>query len=288
MAAFEAAGEAWQEEPLTEVILAAAAPFVKFAKFTHREEREVGADWLWWWVDARGEAFGTLVQAKRLKGGPNRWDIDFNYRNGEQRRHLIQSGLDLRVPPMYALYLGTPSWRAGAFCAAETHVPGCESCEKRTVSLAPAIVLSTAHGAHDQEVSLMLEAGLPLETIADRRHSVAPVWDANLSEADEELKSFLDEPQTGARRVAQLVFERVCSIRWLAHSASTWTPLARGLESVFQSLPDDAGHYTRPYFPEILDGLRWEAPDYVLDVLADQPLPSWLTNRYAGVAILSC
>lgn len=152
---------------MTELILAAAFPVVKFAKFTHHQEFAVGADWLWWWIDSNGEAFGMLVQAKRLKRLAARWDIDFDYRNGEQRRQLVATGLDLRVPPVYGLYLGTSSWRDGAFCRAPVHSAGCSNCEQSTVCVVPAIVLTAAWGTRSQEVSLALDAALPLEAVAD-------------------------------------------------------------------------------------------------------------------------
>ncbi|UYN82920.1 MAG: hypothetical protein KIT89_09385 [Microcella sp.] len=273
---------------MTELLLAAAFPVVKFAPFTRHQEKRVGADWLWWWVDSKGEAFGMVVQAKRLKREASAWDIDFDYDLGRQRQNLLRAGLDLRVPPIYALYLGTVNARQGAFCRAPKHFEACVSCERATVSLAPAIVLASAVGAHDQEVSLMLDIALPLEDVLDPRVIAAPIWDRNLHLADTDLAEFLEGEQGGARRVAQLLFDRVCSNRWLSHSAAAEATVTRGTESVFRKLPDDTGHYGRPYYSEILDGLRWEAPDYVRDVLADQAVPSWLSNEFAGVAVFAC
>lgn len=287
MAIFENAGDTWHEEPMTELLLSAASPVVKFATFTHHEEAAVGGDWLWWWVDDAGESFGMLVQAKRLLRSTNKWDIDFEYKNGDQRRALVRTGLELHVAPMYAIYQGTSDWRAGAFCRELPHRASCQSCERSTVSLVPAIVTDFAVD-HDVRVSLAMDAALPLEFISDPEITVNPVWDSNLEDLDPELFQFLRQPQAGARRVAQLVFERVTKIRAMQFSGPTETQLERGTEAIFPIQPDDWGHFARPYYPEILDGLRREAPDYVLDVLTDQEVPSHISDRVDGIAVFHC
>lgn len=288
MAKSDAAGDVWHEETVTDLVVNEAHPVVKYAKFTRRQEAEVGADWLWWWLDDDGFAFGMLIQAKRLRRSSTRWTIDFNYHKGSQRRQLIQTGLELRVPPMYALYLGTPKWRDGALCGAPVHLNDCEWCERSIVSIAPAIVLAAAVGDEGQEVSLMLDAALPLETIADPEVTVERVFDRNLATLSPEVSEFLNTPQLGAKRVAQLVFERVTELRMLQHSGPSGTVTDRGTEPLFRALPDDVGHFGRAYYPEILDGLRERAPDYVLDVLADQPVPEEIATKVAGVVVFRC
>jgi len=67
MIAMDDAGSTWHETTITGIVLQHAHPTVKFVDFNQRQEGATGADWLWWWVDATGEAFGMLVQAKRLK-----------------------------------------------------------------------------------------------------------------------------------------------------------------------------------------------------------------------------
>lgn len=286
MAVMDIAGDTWGEVPVTAILLAAGAPTIKFATFTQQhQEPLVGADWIWWWVDSNGEAFGMVVQAKRLKKLPKGWEIDFDYKNGAQRAALLESAFDLRLPAMYALYLGTPVWRDGAFCQASKHSESCVSCDRSTVSMLPAIVTTAALGVHSVEVSLALDATLPLEAIADPAIRVDPVWDSNLRDLEPDVAEFLREPQMGARRVAQLIFERVTYVRAMGFSGAAGTSLLRGTEQVFPNIPDDFGHFSRRYWPEILDGLRRKAPDYVLDLIADQPLPDHISSRFAGIAV---
>jgi len=128
---------------------------------------------------------------------------------------------------MYALYEGTSEWRAGAFCRQPTHTEPCESCLRSTVSLVPAIVTDFA-AAHDVQVSIVMEASLPLESIADPEVIVDDVWNSNLKDLDPDLAEFMFEPQSGARRVAQMVFERVTKIRAGQFSGPTGTKIERG------------------------------------------------------------
>ncbi|PAY23848.1 hypothetical protein CEY15_06300 [Dietzia natronolimnaea] len=86
MAACEAAGLQWTEEPVTEILLSRTSPRVRFATFTRKQEAKVGADWLWWWVAPSGESFGMIVQAKRLYVDKAKWSFKFNHNSGEQRR----------------------------------------------------------------------------------------------------------------------------------------------------------------------------------------------------------
>ncbi|PPF61590.1 hypothetical protein C5E11_14845 [Clavibacter michiganensis] len=287
MASFEAAGATWHEEPMTELLLGAASPVVKFAQFTRQQEATVGADWLWWWIDDFGEAFGMLVQAKRLLHHRKGWDIDFDYKTGDQRRALVQTGLDLGVAPMYALYLGTSEWRSGAFCQDMPHRDPCSACERSTVSMVPAIVTDFA-ASHSTQVSTAMEVAMPIEFISDKEITANPVWDSNLSDLDMDLATFLFEPQKGARRVAQMIFQRVTKVRAMMFSGPTGVVVTRGAEPIFRNVPDDLGHFRRRYYPEILDGLRHEVPDYVLDVLSDQEVPENIRGRLAGVAIFHC
>lgn len=103
----------WHEETITDLVLAEVPPHVTVAPFTRREEARVGADWLWWWLDDVDEAFGMLVQAKRLKkGSSGHWKFGFSASDGEQQRRLVRAADYLHVPSVYALYTGTPKGRA--------------------------------------------------------------------------------------------------------------------------------------------------------------------------------
>jgi hypothetical protein len=77
MAGMMDSGHMWREEAATQVLLSTAHPRVRFRQFTANEEKENGADWLWWWVDRDGTSYGLLVQAKILKTHGKRWSIDF-------------------------------------------------------------------------------------------------------------------------------------------------------------------------------------------------------------------
>jgi hypothetical protein len=75
------AGLVWSEPTVTEIYLTAAHGdgLLGAVAFNNREEPRVGADWLWWFVDGRGEAFGMLVQAKRIHGMDPKLTFDFTH-----------------------------------------------------------------------------------------------------------------------------------------------------------------------------------------------------------------
>jgi len=62
-------GMMWDERIVTDLLLAEAYKEngIRYAPFTQRQESEVGADWIWWFIDRSGECFGMLIQAKSLK-----------------------------------------------------------------------------------------------------------------------------------------------------------------------------------------------------------------------------
>jgi hypothetical protein len=56
----------WPEEAATVQLLMAVHPELSYVAFTRHEESQIGADWLWWFLDSTTrEAFGLLVQAKK-------------------------------------------------------------------------------------------------------------------------------------------------------------------------------------------------------------------------------
>lgn len=99
MAACETSGLPWTEEPVTEILLSRTAPQVRFVTFTRRQEAQVGADWLWWWVAPGGESFGMIVQAKRLYVQKEKWFFKFNHNAGQQRHALFRAAEALNVAP---------------------------------------------------------------------------------------------------------------------------------------------------------------------------------------------
>src|SRR4051794_13395483 len=102
------AGEMWAEETATDLLLEKTWPDVWHRKFTRKRESVVGADWLWWWIDASGTSFGLLTQAKVLKRKGPRWHIDFDYRpkgaDSTQIDTLIDASRVFDVPAAHVLY----------------------------------------------------------------------------------------------------------------------------------------------------------------------------------------
>lgn len=107
------ASATWREETATELVLANTFPTIRFADFNRGEEAETGADWLWWWVAPSGEAFGSLVQAKKLTftdaGTPK---IDWRHSRGRQYGDLNRAATHLGVPALYAIYFGGLDYRS--------------------------------------------------------------------------------------------------------------------------------------------------------------------------------
>lgn len=170
MARMDQAGSTWHETNVTDIVLTTAYAIVKFADFNQNQEGKTGADWLWWWVDRTGEAFGMLVQAKRLKIG-KRWTIDFTYPDGtgNQQRNLLATANQLNVAPVYALYLGTQAYRAPATCGLSGHDDDdCPRCRMATISVLPAIIATTGGGFNgDDNAEYTISHSSPLEILGD-------------------------------------------------------------------------------------------------------------------------
>ncbi len=289
MARMDQAGSTWHETTVTDIVLTTAHPIVKFADFNQNQEGTTGADWLWWWVDSTGEAFGMLVQAKRLKVG-KRWTIDFTYPDGtgNQQRKLFVTANELNVAPVYALYLGTQAYRGPATCGLSDHDnDDCLRCRMATVSVLPAIIATTGGGLNgDDDAEYTIRHSFPLETLGDPTHQPVCRYDLNLRLVDDALRDFLLQPQQGARLIAKTLFERVSSVRRLQFSAATLDKVAGDTAQVFHEYPSDRGHLGVPYYEHILRGLRVSAPSYVLDLLADQPLPPEVSSKVAGIVVV--
>ncbi len=289
MIAMDDAGSTWHETTITGIVLQHAHPTVKFVDFNQRQEGATGADWLWWWVDATGEAFGMLVQAKRLKIG-NRWTIDFSYPNGtgSQRDKLFATARELGVPPVYGLYLGTQAYRAPVTCDRADHDDrDCLACRMATVSLLPAILATIGGGMNsDDDAIWAAEHAIPVETLVRPGEQPDCSGDLNLAIVDDELRDLLLANQHGARKVAKALFERVSSARTMQFSAATKMMIEGDAEQVFDRYPSDRGHLGVAYYEHILRGLRTAAPAYVLDVLADQPVPRAVADLVEGIVIV--
>lgn len=289
MIAMDDAGSTWHETTITGIVLQHAHPTVKFVDFNQRQEGVTGADWLWWWVDGTGEAFGMLVQAKRLRIG-HRWTIDFSYPNGtgSQRDKLFATARELGVPPVYGLYLGTQAYRAPVTCDRADHDDhDCLECRMATISLLPAILATIGGGMNsDDDAIWAAEHAIPVETLADPAEQPNCAGDLNLAIVDDELRDLLLAPQHGARQMAKALFERVSSVRTMQFSAATKTMIDGDTEQVFDRYPSDRGHLGVAYYEHILRGLRTAAPAYVLDVLADQPVPQTVADLVEGIIVV--
>ena len=284
MAACEESGLQWTEEPVTEILLSRAAPEISFATFTRNQESEVGADWLWWWVAADGEAYGMLVQAKRLYVNGSRWSFKFDHNSGEQRRALFGAALALDVAPAYSLYLGTQRYRGSADCGRVSHeAEDCVDCALLAISLMPANLavshlVTDAHDTYSQSV--------PLEAAFDNAEKQSAWLGAINADLTPELREFLQTPQSGVRAIARSLVDRVLQVRQgqFSKNVEAAIPTER-LGAIFPELPGDRGHFGSPYMPLLLRGLVHAPPDYVIAMIAGEPLGEAPAENIAGVVL---
>lgn len=284
MAACEATGLQWTEEPVTEILLSRTAPQVRFVAFTRREEAEVGADWLWWWIAPSGESFGMVVQAKRLYVQKDKWSFKFNYNAGQQRRALFEAAEALEVAPIYCLYLGTQRYRAAASCGAKIHSQeGSELCAMRAVSVMPSLL---AEGHLVADAASTYERSLALESAFDEAEEQSAWLGAINADLTDEVRAFLTTPQAGVRAIARSLVDRVLVVRGGQFSKSVERMVrTEQLGSVFPDLPGDRGHFGAQYLPLMLRGLVQSPPDYVLSIIAGDALGEPPADNIAGVAL---
>jgi hypothetical protein len=217
----DAAQIVWAEETVTELVLAGAHPEVTTVTFTKRQEGCVGADWLWWWLDEAGEAFGMLVQAKRLRED---WSIDFLYRGGEQLRLLRESAEALKVPDVFALYLGARDFRVRMRRDSDAQMRMLAE-SGAAVSVVPGWIVReltpTLPETSVIDVPRVIAYSLPLEDLVEP--GVAhPIRMPRQGEPLPELQSFLTQPQDGAQIVARNVLALAASQGRV--SGSWWPP----------------------------------------------------------------
>ena len=287
MSAFDAEGEAWDETAITALLLSTTYPLARYVKFNQVEEGTTGADWIWWWIDeVTGEAFGAVVQAKRLKKESSRWYIDFRYRGDHQRQSLEFLGQYFEVVPLYVLYLGTTDYRNGAFCRAEKHADECELCASSTLSVVPAL-LTRFGGSKYDETGIALSFHVSLEELVDPAVDPDVYWGQDFAHATDEFVRFLHEPQAGARQIARSIVDQLRRAREGMFSAATDAPSAVQSDSVFSSVPYDHGHFAEPYFQNALRGLRSAPPEYVQRFLATGELPEIPDGQVAGLAVFT-
>lgn len=124
------------EEEQTVVLCGTAYPQVEYAQFNRQQEARLGADWLWWFLDASGECFGILIQAKKLRRTGSGWRIDLDYRSGgrPQMYKLLDTADHFSVPAAYLLYSGDAEYRRGLSCGLGHLERYCAKCERSAVT----------------------------------------------------------------------------------------------------------------------------------------------------------
>ncbi|MEV0938623.1 hypothetical protein ACIBMX_47075 [Streptomyces phaeochromogenes] len=281
----------FREVTATQVLLAAASPRIQFAEFTADEEKENGADWLWWWVDQDGTCYGLLAQAKILKSRGRHWSIDFTYRtqgdDQTQISKLIRAANRFDVPAAYVLYCGDTQYRATLECDRAHDGVLCRERDHVGVSTVPALVAETAVGLYGRNsgVSAFHDA-LPVEDLAGPDGQDEPIVPLARGLA-EDLSRFLRQPQRGSRRVAKELLRPVQRIRHGQFAEAAVMERAVPITgTLFADIPNDLGHFSVPYLAHMLRGLRHEVPDYVHDVLDGRTPPAWVTDHLGGIVVI--
>ncbi|MFF7249843.1 hypothetical protein ACFZBU_38770 [Embleya sp. NPDC008237] len=129
----------------------------------------------------------------------------------------------------------------------------------------------------------MLHYSAPLEDLADPGLRGNPVRDLPGRRCGPALTAFLKDPQYGARSVAKEIFRQLSEARRRQFSMATDERTTHGESKVFPELPTDRGHFPRPYFPEVLCGLRTALPGYARDALEGRTVPTGITDKLAGI-----
>lgn len=287
-------GHMWKETTVTDILCANSSPPLKYAEFTQFEENAVGADWVWWWIDSStGEAFGMLVQAKRLEcSRGNRWSVNFGYQprsgEGDQVTRLLLAARHLNISAGYLVYSGDKLYRrnleCGLTCGGELD---CARCEQ--ISVAFTSGLMAAEIAFEQDFNGTINDlgwAMPLDALADPRTIAQPFFDINDECIGTELRDFLRKPQSDARHVARAIFEQVSNKRKQQFAALDSKISTVDGGPIFRDLPVDRGHLREPYWPFVLRGLRKKAPQYVHDIAAGSRPPKWLTRYARGLVVV--
>ena len=313
----DAAGLPWGEEAVTEGVWLAGMPTFQVVPFGRRQERAVGADWLWWVLGPGEECFGMLVQAKRLRRrGSGPWRLDVGYRGGEQAERLQDTADALSVPAVYALYLGGTVLRSGSPSRHDTpHLVtrGCLRCREQSVSMLPAVVARSEDSPREC-AEIALEHAIPLEDLGRTRRYPSGAWLAGaLAVTGTPLGEWLMRPEAGPQAVARAITEATVTrraaqfarveervvelpvaqapidtvdVETFPDDATLEDLAADGSPPVFTGVPRDTGHMDGPYLLEMLSGLRQSQPTYVRDILTGLPVPHALQAAVDGVVLV--
>lgn len=272
----------------TQQLLMHAFPRVEYAQFNQRQEKAVGADWLWWFLGRNRECFGLLIQAKALQGATGRWRLDLSYprRTSAQLDTLLRVADEFDVPAAYVVFSGDVSERHDLVCGSHT-ATACSRCERSSVTIlsglaAKAVVRLAKPNRPDEVASDAFRLSIPIEDLA----SIAEqsVFDVNWKSLSLELRQFLSTPQTGPAAVAKHIFEVAASIRTGQFSAATAELAPPVSDHVYSGLPTDNSHGGPPYWIHTLRGLRRRPPAYVEAMLDGNVRPE-LTPGVRGLAL---
>ncbi|WP_326581761.1 hypothetical protein OIE69_44090 (plasmid) [Actinacidiphila glaucinigra] len=282
----------WPEETATVLLLMAAYPVWRYAAFTHFEERRLGADWAWWFVDsATGEAFGMLVQAKNLKRvGVSGWKVDYSYSGGRQLDDLLYAADALRMPAAYVLYCGDSQYRSSLVCDQQHPERSvlCTQDPRAGVSLLPAMLAAYLTGTSPRDLAAVsMHASTPLEDFA--MWSSQPWYRAGDVYLDDVAREILTRSQRGVRLVAKRLLMALADHRKGHFAAGTLSRSRLDVDdAVFDDgLSDDRGHYSRPYVPHVLRGLRRSLPGYVREAMDTRRIPEGPEYQHlAGITVV--
>ncbi|MEV3972781.1 DUF6615 family protein [Streptomyces sp. NPDC050698] len=282
-----------EEETATARLCERSAPYLRPITFNRPQEARIGADWLWWFIDRDTDrCFGMLCQAKNLKKDGKRWTIGFDQanKNGMQIKLLLSAADSLDVPATYVLYCGNEQYRAGLQC--RTHpASDCTICPRAGVSVLSAL---GAEYLYDRDPTgcavTAFQRSQPLEDLVAPKAPDGAMWEVNFESCTGDVQKFLNQPQYGAARVAKQLFDQVSALRSTvftkAHPSFELAVVPRG-NPVYDLLPADRGHFSRPYFRDVLRGLRRSVPQYVRDAEAGRVdrLPAEVTAAVDKIII---
>ena len=260
----------WREETAAEVLRIRAAPFLVSRDFPQNRDDMACDDWLWWWIDGSGQAFGMLVGTSRYRRDPDQWTLTMN---GGAAQRLFSVARRHRVPAVHLLL-------SGADPAHEV----VEAATRAGVTALPALATSlcTTRTPHEA-AELALAVATPLEDLVDLDGAHVPAPDLVPYIDEPGAAAFLTDHQTGARLVARSLLVSLVRARTLVDETGTTKPKPAMFGQPLQDVP----HLGVSYYRHLLQGLRKRPPPYLDDLLRGRDLPPELTRSVAGLTVVT-